>query len=55
MNNEVMKALAKELATRINRLVNIPLISEENEQAFFEMIVLMVLELMFTRMSKEVL
>lgn len=55
MNNEVMKALAKELSTRINRLVNIPLISEENEQAFFEMIVLMVLELMFTRMSKEVL
>ena len=55
MNNEVMKALAKELATRINRLVNIPMISEENEQAFFEMIVLMVVELMFTRMSKEVL
>lgn len=51
MNNELMKAMAKELATKINRAVNLPLISEENEQAFFEMIILMVLELVLSRMG----
>lgn len=54
MNNEVMRALAKELATRINQLVDIPLISEESEQAFFEMVILMVLELVFSRFGKSV-
>ncbi|HPV14795.1 MAG TPA: hypothetical protein PL126_04000 [Candidatus Cloacimonadota bacterium] len=53
MQSDVMKALAKELATRINRVVDIPLISEENEQAFFEMVILMILDLIFSRMSKE--
>ena len=53
MNNEVMEMLAKELATRVNKAVNLPLINEENEQAFFELIILMVLDLVFTRMQKE--
>ena len=53
MNNEVMEMLAKELATRVNKAVNLPLINEENEQAFFELIILMVLDLVFARMEKE--
>ena len=53
MNNEVMEMLAKELATRVNKAVNLPLINEENEQAFFELIILMVLDLVFSRMQKE--
>ena len=53
MNNEVMEMLAKELATRVNKAVNLPLINEENEQAFFELIILMVLDLVFARMQKE--
>lgn len=55
MNNGVMRSLAKELATRINKVVDIPLISEENEQAFFEMVILMLLDLIFSRMGKEAL
>lgn len=51
MSNEMMRALAKELASRVNNAVNIPLISEENEQAFFEMIILMVLELVFSKLK----
>lgn len=53
MNNQMMRAMAKELATRINRVVDIPLISEENEQAFFEMIILMVLELVLSRIGSK--
>jgi len=53
MNNEMMQMLAKELATRVNKAVNIPLISEENEQAFFELIVLLVLDLVLARVEKE--
>ncbi|MDZ4182888.1 MAG: hypothetical protein U1B83_08435 [Candidatus Cloacimonadaceae bacterium] len=52
MDNELMRAMAKELATKINQVVNIPLISEENEQMFFELVVLMVLDLVLSRMEK---
>lgn len=52
MDNELMRQMAKELATRINKMVNIPLVSEENEQAFFEMMVLMVLDLVISRLGK---
>ncbi|HNQ43466.1 MAG TPA: hypothetical protein PKI59_03515 [Candidatus Cloacimonadota bacterium] len=45
MSDEVSGVLAKELATRINRLINIPLIREEDEQIFFELIVSILLEL----------
>ncbi|HOH97173.1 MAG TPA: hypothetical protein PL188_02565 [Candidatus Cloacimonadota bacterium] len=45
MSNQISKVLAKELATKINRMVNIPLIREEDEQIFFELIVSILLEL----------
>jgi len=53
MDSEVMEILAKELATRVNKAVNLPLINEENEQAFFELIILMVLDLVLSRVGKE--
>jgi hypothetical protein len=36
MENQV---LVREIASRINELINIPLINEKNEQIFFELIV----------------
>jgi hypothetical protein len=53
MNTDFIKTLAIELATRINKLVNIPLVNEEDEQKFFEMIVLMVLEIVISKLGKE--
>ncbi|PKN71120.1 MAG: hypothetical protein CVU50_10505 [Candidatus Cloacimonetes bacterium HGW-Cloacimonetes-3] len=53
MNTEFIKTLAKELATRINKLVNIPLVKEEDEQAFFEMIVMMILEILISKLGTE--
>lgn len=52
MDNELMKQMAKELAGKINAMVNIPLVSEENEQAFFEMVILMLLDLVISRLGK---
>ncbi|MCB5270453.1 MAG: hypothetical protein LHW56_01255 [Candidatus Cloacimonetes bacterium] len=40
-------SLTHELASRLNDLINIPLISEENEQAFFELVVAILLQLLF--------
>jgi len=37
--------LVKELATRINKAVNIPLVNEANEQAIFELIIGILLNL----------
>jgi hypothetical protein len=51
MNNELLKALAKELAVKVNKAVNIPLVSEEDEQAFFELIILMILEIVFSKLG----
>ena len=53
MDNELMRQMAKELANKINGMVNIPLVSEENEQAFFEMVILMLLDLVISRLGKE--
>ncbi|HPF08775.1 MAG: hypothetical protein PHU99_06575 [Candidatus Cloacimonetes bacterium] len=44
MNQNMNEILARELATKINKLVNIPLIREEDEQVFFELIVLILLD-----------
>jgi hypothetical protein len=51
MDSTLCKQLAKELATKVNALVNIPLVKEEDEQAFFEMIILLILEIILNRMG----
>jgi hypothetical protein len=45
--------LVKELATRINKLVNIPLINEENEQVFFELVVAILLDIFLGELDKQ--
>lgn len=44
-------SLARELATRLNKMINIPLINEEVEQAFFEMVVSMLLGLILDKLG----
>jgi hypothetical protein len=45
--------LVKELATRINKLVNIPLINEQNEQVFFELVVAILLDIFFSEIDQQ--
>jgi hypothetical protein len=52
--NQNYNPLARELATRINALVDIPLVSEENEQVFFELIVAILLQLFFDTLDTEI-
>ncbi len=51
MDSALIKALAVELAGKVNGVVNIPLVKEEDEQAFFELIILMVLEIVFGKLG----
>ena len=51
MDSDLLKELAKSLATKVNAALDVPLVSEENEQAFFEMIILIVMELIFNRLG----
>ena len=51
MDSQVIKALAQELAKRVNGAVDVPLIKEEDEQAFFELIILIILELVFNKLG----
>jgi len=43
--NPYIKELAKQLATQMNKAINIPWLNEEQEQIFFELVVTKVLEL----------
>lgn len=54
MNTELLRPLVKELATKINRSINIPFVNEDQEQAFFEMILLMVLDTLLGQLDKEI-
>ncbi len=51
MDQAIIRALAMELATKVNGMVNIPLVKDEDEQAFFELIILMVLEIVFNKLG----
>ncbi|MDZ4181408.1 MAG: hypothetical protein U1B83_00930 [Candidatus Cloacimonadaceae bacterium] len=53
MDQNLLQALAKELASRVNRMVNIPLVSEAQEQVFFEMIIGIVLDLILKALGKD--
>ena len=45
--------LIKELATRINKLVDIPLINEQNEQAFFEFVLSFLFNIFMDELDKQ--
>ena len=48
MTDELIKLMTREIATKINKKVNIPFIGEEQEQILFEAIVQVVLDLIFS-------
>lgn len=52
MNSELIQALAKELATKVNGVVNIPLVDEEHEQAFFELLIVILLEILLNKLGR---
>jgi hypothetical protein len=52
MENSSYNPLVRDLATRINKMVNIPLVNEANEQIFFELIVTILLQLFFESLDK---
>ncbi|MDI9528699.1 MAG: hypothetical protein QM233_02065 [Candidatus Cloacimonadota bacterium] len=52
MNSELIQALAKELATKVNGIVNIPLVDEEHEQAFFELLIVILLEILLNKLGR---
>lgn len=45
MTNDMNKVMAREIATRINKMVNIPFINEDQEQVIFEFVVMILLDL----------
>jgi len=51
VDKTLLRELARKLATRVNELVDIPFVKEEDEQALFELIILLVLELVFGRLG----
>jgi len=55
VNKEFLKPLVTELATQVNKVVNIPFVSEEQEQLFFEMIITLVLETLLRQLVPEYL
>jgi len=53
MDCDLIKALARELATKVNKVVDIPLVGEEDEQSSFELVILILLELIFAKLGFE--
>jgi hypothetical protein len=53
MEQNLIKIMAKELATKVNKIVNIPLIGEEDEQQFFELVILMVLDILVSKLGSK--
>ena len=51
MDNKNTPNIAKEIATKINAMVNIPLIREEDEQIFFELIVTILLDVFLNSLN----
>lgn len=45
MSSTLNKTLARELATKINKVINIPLMNEKEEQILFELIILVILDI----------
>ena len=52
MNTDFVSVLASQLATKLNSLINIPFVSEKDEQAFFEVMVNIVLGAVVTNLDK---
>jgi hypothetical protein len=52
MDPTLINKLAQELADLVNKEIDIPLVNEENEQAFFEVIIRCILSLLLSKIGK---
>mgnify|MGYP006920753206 FL=1 len=43
--------IAEELAKKVNKALNLPILNEQQEQAFFEMVILLLLELLINKLG----
>ncbi|MBM4404169.1 MAG: hypothetical protein FJ042_07305 [Candidatus Cloacimonetes bacterium] len=50
--NEAIAAFARELAKQINQVVDLPFMNEEEEELFFQVVVLKVFEIAFGKLIK---
>lgn len=53
MDENFIRQLARELAQKVNKMINIPLLKEEDEEAFFYFIILNVIYIIIGMVTKE--
>ena len=51
MNENMLHNTAEELAKKVNKALNVPILNEQQEQAFFEMVILLLLELLINKLG----
>ncbi|MBP9006436.1 MAG: hypothetical protein KBG06_01115 [Candidatus Syntrophosphaera sp.] len=51
MNENMLHNIAEELAKKVNKALNVPILNEQQEQAFFEMVILLLLELLINKLG----
>ena len=51
MNENMLHNIAEELAKKVNQALNLPILNEQQEQAFFEMVILLLLELLINKLG----
>ena len=51
MNENMLHNIAEELAKKVNKALNLPILNEQQEQAFFEMVILLLLELLINKLG----
>lgn len=53
MNREMLQEMAAELAKKVNKVINIPLIGEEDEEAFFELVIMLLLDIVLSKLGSK--
>jgi hypothetical protein len=51
MNENMLHNIAEELAKKVNKALNVPILNEQQEQAFFEMVILLLLEMLINKLG----
>ncbi|MCB5258366.1 MAG: hypothetical protein WC179_00460 [Candidatus Cloacimonadaceae bacterium] len=54
MNENILPNIAEELAKKVNKVLNLPIINEQQEQVFYEMVILLLLELLINKLGIDI-
>jgi hypothetical protein len=54
MDENIIRNLAKELANKVNGLLGMPTPEEEREELFFEMVILMLMDILFNQFGFQI-